>query len=324
MSFQSTDRATTLYSIWTLGFGLVAVLLFWKETNPQTGLTVGFVEMMALGFSWVLLHRQHSVALMFEPLRLSSLALLSAFALRHAATMGPFSLSALWLGLTWASLCAFSRLPLTRRAVRLVPFTERTPRQTTLDRACAAAIFFALTLYALQKHRANLLQEMLFGCHVTACLAAIGLCANRRQLVGLGLVFAVGVGIPMWVFYVATTRDTNSLSVFLHLFPAGAAISYVRRCGLPKRAWCRAWFLFLLLLLASACLTDPALNVNLAHKPSPELLYLIPSLWGARFYGVLLVGSLLFAAQFGLSCLLGQTRQPVGAHEQAHQMPRNT
>ncbi len=138
---------------------------------------------------------------------------------------------------------------------------------------------------------------MLYGCHVCALSIALGLLTSCNRVVSAGLVFGCGLGLPMWLIYVAQTGDVHPLSAWLHLLPPFWAFLVVRRHGLWKRAWLAALATFVTLVVVSHFLTKPALNVNLSHQPSAEMFLLGKTLWGARACGVAMCLGLLFLAQ---------------------------
>jgi hypothetical protein len=79
------------------------------------------------------------------------------------------------------------------------------------------------------------------------------------------------------------------------------------RSGVPSGAAVAAWGSFLVLQVISYWATPPALNVNLAHGPSPELARIVRRPWPARV--VLAVTGLLtmLLVEEALARILGRT-----------------
>jgi hypothetical protein len=175
------------------------------------------------------------------------------------------------------------------------------------DVAFALGLVALLLAYGVEKRRSGLWSEMLFGCHVATALLAIGLIARVPLLVGAALVFHLGVGLPSWLVYVAARRTTRPLEVLAHVLPAVAALPAAMRSGVPSGAAVAAWGSFLVLQVISYWATPPALNVNLAHGPSPELARIVRRPWPARV--VLAVTGLLtmLLVEEALARILGRT-----------------
>ncbi|WP_437284558.1 hypothetical protein [Sorangium sp. So ce406] len=165
-----------------------------------------------------------------------------------------------------------------------------------LEVLCALPIFAILARYVQEKRGTGRMGEMLFACHVAALAVALGLVAGAGWLVGPAFVFSVGVGIPAWLIEVVATRKATLLSVAAHLAPPAAAALHLAQRGLPSGSALAAWAMFVALLALSFVATDPALNVNLAHRPSREMAVFAPTPWSARLLmaGVTL-GALLVA-----------------------------
>lgn len=167
----------------------------------------------------------------------------------------------------------------------------------------AAALVAVLAIYAAQKRRNGRWGEMLFGCHVASAILALGVLVGSRFAVASGAVFFAGVGIPAWLVRVVATRTTTALEVATHVLPIVVATPWLAEHGIPRGIGLVTWGGFLVLQLVSRA-TDPALNVNLAHGPSPELARLVRHPWAAR--ALVVVGALLMLtlAELALARLL--------------------
>jgi hypothetical protein len=177
-----------------------------------------------------------------------------------------------------------------------------------VDVAFALGLVALLLAYGVEKRRSGLWSEMLFGCHVATAILAIGLLARAPLLVGAALVFHLGIGLPSWIVYVAARKTTRPLEVLAHVLPSAAAVPATLRSGVPSGAAVVAWGGFLVLQVISYWFTPPALNVNLAHGPSPELARIVRRPWPAR--AVLATTGLLtmLLVEEALAHILGRTQ----------------
>lgn len=295
------DLATALYiclHFATLIAGSTAFMIYDRQLSSLQ-FAIAVVQLIWPMVVFAALLERRRGALWLEAGRLASLGVIAAFALRHAPGLGPFPLSAVALSLLGLSLLGLSALPLSARPS--LHERPRSPQQARFDALFGGSILIALVLYAGYKHRVHMLGDLLFGCHVSALATAMGLLINSRRVVSSGLVFAMGFGLPMWIILVISEGTTNLLSVFLHLVPPLAAALYVRRHGMSRGAWLWSWLLFIALLPVSYLLTDPALNINLVHRPSPEMAYFVSTPWGTRIFGSVVAWVLLLLADFVLA-----------------------
>jgi hypothetical protein len=166
--------------------------------------------------------------------------------------------------------------------------------------ASGLALIAMLVAYAFDKSRTGKWGEMLFGCHVASACIAVGLLLDQRWLVAPGLVFFVGVGLPSWLIYAMNATDVTPLQITAHILPPVVALRFVLSKGVPTGSAGAAWGVFLLLQLVSYYATAPKLNVNLAHRPSPEIARVVTSPMLARLVVAGLSLVTLVAAELGL------------------------
>jgi hypothetical protein len=175
-----------------------------------------------------------------------------------------------------------------------------------VDVAFAVGLLALLLAYGAEKRRSGLWSEMLFGCHVATAVLAIGLLARAPSWIGAALVFHLGVGIPSWIVYAAARKTTRPLEVLAHVLPSIAALPAMIRSGIPSGVALVAWVGFLVLQLISYWTTPPALNVNLAHGPSPELARFVRRPWPARALLAATALVMMLVVEEGLARLLGR------------------
>ena len=125
----------------------------------------------------------------------------------------------------------------------------------------------------------GLLPEMLFACHISTAVLAIGLLARVPELVVFGFSFHIGAGFWGYLFDLVEMRTTTWTSVLVHILPIVVGLREVRRSGLPRWApWVSFAFLAFSVVLAYFA-TPPSLNVNLAHRPWGPVARIMPGLW---------------------------------------------
>lgn len=138
-----------------------------------------------------------------------------------------------------------------------------------------------LVFYAIEKADNGRWGELLYGCHIASTLIAIGIFARARKLVAIGLVFHLAVGIPSWLTW-AATNGTRPMEIAGHVVPVCAALPVILREGWPAPVAPWAFGMFVVAQQAALWLTDPALNVNVAHAPTPPMEWLITTPLMAR------------------------------------------
>lgn len=175
-----------------------------------------------------------------------------------------------------------------------------------IDVAFALGLLALLVAYGLEKRRSGLWSEMLFGCHVATAVLAVGLLVRVPALIGAALVFHLGVGIPSWIIYVAAQKTTRTLEVLAHVLPTVAALPAMVRSGIPSGVALGAWAGFMVLKVISYWTTPPALNVNLVHRPSPELARFVSRPWPARAVLSATALVMMLVAEEGLARVLGR------------------
>ncbi|WP_224240983.1 hypothetical protein [Hyalangium gracile] len=146
------------------------------------------------------------------------------------------------------------------------------------SRLLGVALLGAFALHAATKDAAHL-QEMLWLCHVATVVMALGLLSGWHRLVAMGFLLHVGFGTVGWLLDVLATRDTTPSSVLVHVLPLVFGALEVRRRGWPSGVVLPAWLCFSAWVVLCRWVTDPALNVNLAHEAWGPLAHVMGGVW---------------------------------------------
>lgn len=125
--------------------------------------------------------------------------------------------------------------------------------------------------------------NMLWMCHMTALLLAVGLLFSWASVVRVAAVWSI-VGLPLWIVEVIARGYTSRISVLSHILVpivAGIALSQVKG-GRPGIVVAHAMALMLAIQQVCRMITVPEFNINMAHKAydamGPQLDY--PVYWG--------------------------------------------
>lgn len=147
-------------------------------------------------------------------------------------------------------------------------------------------------LHVAHKVEHDLLQEMLWACHVASLSIGLGMLTYRTALVAIGTLFHLAVGVPSFVLDLVVLRTTTVTSFLIHTVPLATGLA-VLRCDSSWPRWTplATGSLYIVLIPISRWLTAPELNVNLAFRPWAPLVGLIsPWLsWLASVAGLALV-----------------------------------
>lgn len=110
------------------------------------------------------------------------------------------------------------------------------------------------------------LGNLLWMCNTGNLLLALGLFMGHRELIRAAAIWTIP-GLGIWIWYVA--KDANLSSTLAHVGGIIVGMIALRRVRMDRLAWIYALAWALLLQLAARWFTEPALNVNLAHKVQP-------------------------------------------------------
>ncbi len=143
----------------------------------------------------------------------------------------------------------------------------------------AALLLVVLAIHAYTKIEPGLLSELLWSCNVTAALIAIGTLADRPIVTSVGWLTFVAVGFPLWLLDQAFGGGTTWPSAIAHVLAPLVGFLHIRRAGLWRYSVQGAFGLHVGLLLLSVGLTEPSLNINMAHAVWPPLAPWFGELW---------------------------------------------
>jgi hypothetical protein len=169
---------------------------------------------------------------------------------------------------------------------------------------------------AIHYWRVGGMGNLLWMCNVGNVLLAIGLLLNQRELIRAAAIWTIP-GLGIWIRYVLFEYDFVVSSALAHVGSIIVALIVLRRLRMDRIAWIYAFVWYLFMQLPSRLLTDPRLNVNVAHRIQTGWENAFSSYW--KFWVVLtvLVGVSLWGVGFVLSLIW-----PVRANEFAAETPQ--
>lgn len=139
--------------------------------------------------------------------------------------------------------------------------------------------------------RIDQLGHMLWMCNLGNLLLAMGLFLEKRRVVRLAAIWTIP-GLIVWFVYVVLTWGVFLSSTLAHVGGLTVAMIALTRYRMDRTAWRWAFGWYLVVQLLSRLVTQPELNVNLAHAVQPGWEQAFPSY--LTFWLVLtLVGAVL-------------------------------
>jgi hypothetical protein len=157
---------------------------------------------------------------------------------------------------------------------------------------CAEIMCYAALVvqYAQRRQLAN----ALWACHLGALAVGIGLMLRWPACIAVGT-YWLTLGVPLWVYYLATGGEFLVLSLLTH---AGGLAGYagLKKLGLPEGIWWKAALAIVLLHVVSRWVTPPEENVNLAHAIHPG--------WESTFHSHTVYALALLALTIGVFVML--------------------
>ena len=106
--------------------------------------------------------------------------------------------------------------------------------------------------------------HILWMCHITNLLLALGLFFGQRELVRMSVLWLI-IGIPLWALDMARfgIRELTTFGTHIGGLIVGIVALYQVRGG--RKSWLYALVFYLVLQLVCRIATPPELNVNTAH-----------------------------------------------------------
>ncbi len=109
-------------------------------------------------------------------------------------------------------------------------------------------------------------EQILWSCHISNLLLAVGLFAAQPWLIRLAAFWQL-IGLPLWAMDMALTGLVTTVSVFSHLGGVAVSLYALRQVRAARGSWVPALVFFLVLQQLTRWLTAPTpySNVNVAH-----------------------------------------------------------
>lgn len=122
--------------------------------------------------------------------------------------------------------------------------------------------FFAARLIYFSSHGGT--SQILWMCHISNLVLAIGLLLNWPVLVGVSAYWLI-LAIPFWIVDVIGFGLEGLTSLATHAGGTIIALLALARIDPPRRIWGYALAWYLILQAVSRFLTPPEFNINAAH-----------------------------------------------------------
>jgi hypothetical protein len=165
-----------------------------------------------------------------------------------------------------------------------------------MKRGLGVMLLALLAALAWDKAQAGLLPEMLWMCHVAACMLAVGLVFDWAALSAVGFLYQLAVGVPAYLLHLASGGDTTWVSFVLHLSSPVCGWLALRGRVLPRPTAVLAMASFGVVAVSCLLFTPEALNINLAFRPWAPLSTL--GVWPSRVGNAGLMLAQLVAVQW--------------------------
>lgn len=167
-----------------------------------------------------------------------------------------------------------------------------------MKRAGGIYMMLLLAILAVQKTQDGLAPELLWMCHVTSTMLALGLIANAAPLIVTGFLCQGAIALPAYVLHVAAGGHTSLASFLLHASaPVLGALAWRGKRMSAAVPWV-ALAIYQLLVALSQAFTPDSMNINLAFRPWDPLAGFLPSGWPIRALNLVLMLVQLHAARW--------------------------
>lgn len=128
------------------------------------------------------------------------------------------------------------------------------------------------------------LGNVLWMCNIGNLLLAIGIFAGSRELVRAIALWTIP-GLVIWFLFALLPIGFVISSAFAHVGGLVVALFVLRKVRVDRMAWLFAFGWYLVMQAVARLITDPDLNVNLAHRIQPGMETAFTSYW--KFWLVL-------------------------------------
>ena len=148
-----------------------------------------------------------------------------------------------------------------------------------LARALAALVLLSLIIDLVLKRPADR-HEIMWACYWASITLAVGIFIRSDRLVSAGVIFFLGLGLPVWLLGIIVDSQVEITSVLLHTVPLIAGLNYVSSMTtVPRYSALGAWLLYVVPFSLAWQLCDPRAMINLSHWSRWPLPDLVPHAW---------------------------------------------
>jgi hypothetical protein len=144
-------------------------------------------------------------------------------------------------------------------------------------------------------------EQILWCCHISNLLLAIGISAGSAYLIRVSIFWLI-LGLPPWILDMVMTKLITPVSIFSHLGGFLMALVAIRRVGAKRGSWISSLIYFLILQQVTRLLTEPGpyTNVNVAHFAYGPWQGLFESYWKYWIVNSALAALLLYLIEVAL------------------------
>jgi hypothetical protein len=142
--------------------------------------------------------------------------------------------------------------------------------------------------------------NLLWMCNIGNLVLAAGLFLGHRELIRAAAIWTIP-GLAIWIRYVLFEYDFVVSSALAHVGGIIVALIVLRRVRMDRMAWVYAFVWYLFMQIASRLVTDPRLNVNVAHRIQTGWENAFSSYWKFWIVMTTLVASCLWVIGIVLS-----------------------
>lgn len=135
----------------------------------------------------------------------------------------------------------------------------------TRDRLIGLLPLIFFVAQAIHYWRVGGMGNLFWMCNVGNLLLALGLFLNHRELIRAAAIWTIP-GLLIWIRYVLFEYDFVVSSALAHVGGIIVALIVLRRVRMDRIAWVYAFVWYLFMQVVSRLLTNPRLNVNVAHR----------------------------------------------------------